>query len=118
MSSLRCERGEFSLIGLLMAMTLFIGVLGATLTVFQNFEKVNRDAVERNDAQDRTRIVTDRLARDLRNLASPTPNRPESVDRATPYDLIFQSVDPVGPNSGANAANVCLLYTSPSPRDS
>lgn len=106
MNLVRCERGEFSLPGLLMAMVLFAGVLGATLVVFQTFERVNRDAEQRNDAQDRSRIASDRMARELRNLASPTQNRPESVDRATAYDLIFQSVDPIGPNTGANAANV------------
>jgi hypothetical protein len=104
--SLRSERGEFSLPGLLVAMTLFIGVLGATLSLYQGFERVQHDTVDRNDAQDRARVAVDRLARELRNLASPTPDRPESVDRALSYDLVFQSVDPFGPNAGANAANV------------
>lgn len=106
MNLLSSEQGEFSLPGILVAMTLFGAVLGATLLLFSNFERVNRNTVERNDSQEQARQTVDRLARELRNLASPTPDRPESVDRAQPYDLIFQSVDPVGPNSGANLANV------------
>jgi hypothetical protein len=61
----------------------------------------------------------DRLVRDLRNLASPTINQPQAVDKASDYDLVFQTVDPIGPNTGANAANVkrvrwCLDASSPS----
>jgi len=106
MKLLRDERGEFSLPGLLVAMLLFAMILGATLTLYSQFERGQRDVVERNEAQDQARQTVDRLARELRNLASPTFDRPESVDRAQPYDLIFQSVDPIGPNTGANAANV------------
>lgn len=106
MSSLRSERGEFSLIGALVAMVLFGGILGSTLSVYDQFVKVQAETVSRVEAQDRVRITVDRLTRELRNLASPTPDRPESVDRADANDLIFQSVDPFGPNSGANAANV------------
>jgi len=105
-SHLLSERGEFNLAGVLVAMTLFAGILGATLMTFEQFQQVDRDTVDRADSQDRSRITADRLTRELRNLASPTPDRPESVDRAQPYDVIFQSVDPLGPNAGANAANV------------
>jgi hypothetical protein len=46
------------------------------------------------------------VARELRNLASPTPSQPQAVDRAGARDLVFKTVDAVGPNSGQNAANV------------
>ena len=57
--------------------------------------------------------------RDLRNLASPTIAQPQAVDKAEAYDLVFQTVDSVGPNTGANAANVkrvrwCLDQSTPS----
>ena len=63
--------------------------------------------------------MLDRIARQLRNLASPTPARPEAVDMAAAYDLVFQTVDPAGPNTGANLANVrrvryCLDSGNPS----
>ena len=40
------------------------------------------------------------------------------MDKASPYDLIFQTVDPIGPNTGANAANIkrvrwCLDSSDP-----
>lgn len=103
---IRGERGEFTLPGILVAISIFAGVLGATLVMFQGFESVNRQTQERSEAQDLGRSSVDRLAKELRNLASPTQDKPESVDVAGPYELIFQTVDAVGPNSGLNAANV------------
>jgi type II secretory pathway component PulJ len=100
------ERGETTLVGLLVAAILFLIVLGATLDLFSTSETINRDTQQRNDAQDRARVAVDTLARQLRNLASPTPEQPEAVERAAPRDLTFLTVDPVGPNSGANATNV------------
>jgi hypothetical protein len=95
-----------SLVGLIVAMTLFIVVLGATLSVFETSEKVTRTSMLRSDMQDRARLAVDAVAKQLRNLASPTPDQPEAIDRAGARDLIFQTVDPVGPNAGANASNV------------
>jgi hypothetical protein len=78
-------------------------------------ERTNR----RNDTQHQLRTGLDEMARQLRNLASPTPNQPQAVDKATPYDLVFQTVDPTGPNAGANTTNVrrvryCLDAGDPS----
>jgi hypothetical protein len=106
MSRLRDERGEFTLIGLLVAMTLFLVVLGATLELFSTSEKINRDTQRRTEALDRARVGVDRLARQLRNMASPTPDQPKAIDRATAKDVVFQTVDPIGPNAGVNTANV------------
>jgi len=100
------ERGEFTLVGLLVAMTLSLVVLGATLDIFASSEKINRDTQRRTDALDRARVGVDRLARQLRNMASPTPDQPRSIDRATARDVVFQTVDPIGPNAGTNTANV------------
>jgi hypothetical protein len=100
------ERGEMTLVGLLVAATLFIGVLGATLELFATSERLNRDVQLRVEAQDRVRVATDGLARELRNLASPTPEQPQAVDRAGARDLVFKVVDSVGPNAGANTTNV------------
>ena len=61
---------------------------------------------DRSDNQDRTRQGIDRIVRELRNLASPTQEKPEAVDLAGAYDLVFQTIDALGPNSGLNAANV------------
>jgi type II secretory pathway pseudopilin PulG len=103
---LRNERGEMSLIEMLVAISIFSGVLGATLFTFQTFDTLSRRDVDRAASQDSARTSVDRLAKDLRNLASPTIEKPQAVDKATAYDLIFQTVDPIGPNAGSNSANI------------
>ena len=49
------------------------------------------DNEHQNEAQDGARRALDLMARDLRNLASPTPSLPLAVDVALPQDIIFQS---------------------------
>ena len=88
--SARREDG-FSLIELLLAMTLSLLLLGATLAVFATAERGHRDNQRQNEAQDQVRFATDSLARRLRNLASPTdagatPQQPiERADGAGPH---------------------------------
>jgi type II secretory pathway component PulJ len=106
-ASLRGERGELALTQLLVAILVFMVVLGATLTVFEQFVIENNNVNERNDAQDRARNAVDQLARTLRNLASPTPEQPQAIDRAGAQDLVFQTVDPKSPSAGSsNLTNV------------
>lgn len=110
MNRLREESGV-TLTELLVTVTLMLIVLGATLTTLNEFEvnaNVNRD---QNDTQDRARQATALLARDLRNVASPTQSSTAStevatVDKATAYDLVFQVVDPAGPPPAPNLPNV------------
>lgn len=118
MTAGRAEEG-FSLVELMMACVLMIVILGATLTTFERFTSTEEATQQRNDSQDRVRFTTDRLAHELRNLASPTPEQPQAVDKAGAYDLVFQTVDPVGPNAGSNTRNVrrvryCLDASNPS----
>jgi hypothetical protein len=103
---LSAERGEMGVIELLVAMSIFAAVLGATLLTFQSFDSLSRRNVDRTASQDSARTSADRLVRDLRNLASPTLAQPQAVDKAGDYDLVFQTVDSVGPNTGANAPNI------------
>jgi hypothetical protein len=100
------ERGEAGLVQLLLAMAMSLAVLGGTLTIFSGSEQVNVRANARTDSEDATRRMLDAIARDLRNLASPTPEQPMAVDKSDPYDLVFETVDPVGPNSADNTSNV------------
>ncbi|WP_205697983.1 PilW family protein [Conexibacter sp. SYSU D00693] len=118
---LRGQRGEVGLVELLIGAAMMLGAVGAALTVFETALPVDAETRERNTSQDQARTALDRLARQLRNLASPTPDQPQAVDRATPFDVVFQSVDPVGPNAGTNAANVqrmrwCLDGGTPTAR--
>jgi type II secretory pathway pseudopilin PulG len=105
MSRLVREESGFTLIELLLVCTLMLVVLGATLTTFESFQ-TNADVNTRqNDAQQEARRSIDYLARELRNLASPTDYDPESVKRAGAYDLIVQSVAPDRPTGSLNLRN-------------
>lgn len=107
---LRSESG-MTLIELLVAMALMIIVFSATMLLFQAGANNSRLVEEHNDAQDSARRYSDRLARQLRNLASPSllttsTAQPLAVDLATDYDFVFRLVDEVRPAGSANAPNV------------
>jgi type II secretory pathway pseudopilin PulG len=116
LSALRREDG-MSLVEVLIVSILMLIVLGATLTTFNQFERKSRDNQDLNEAQDGARRALDLMARDLRNLASPTPLLPLAVDVKDPQDLIFQSEGKVKPGGSLNAQNTtrvryCLNTTS------
>jgi hypothetical protein len=102
----RGERGEANLVGVLVGGLLSLVILGATFSLFERGTTVAKTAQTRADQQERVRVAVDGITKQLRNLASPTPDQPNAVDRATGRDLIFKTVDPVGPNTGANGANI------------
>jgi type II secretory pathway pseudopilin PulG len=104
---LRGERG-FTLTEVLIACSLMIVVLAATLTVFEQFVQTSSRNTRQNDAQDSARFTIDQLAHQLRNLALPTPQSPNSIDLATPYDLVFKTADP-----GRRRVRYCLQTTTP-----
>jgi type II secretory pathway pseudopilin PulG len=94
---MRCDlrqEGGFTLVELLLAMTLMLVVLGATLATLEGFARNNKTNLEQNDAQDIARTAIDRLAQQLRNLALPTPTSPNSIDKAESYDLVFKTAEP------------------------
>jgi len=86
------ERGV-TLIELLVVIALSIGVLGATLTTFDNFIGADQDNTTRNDTAEIARNALDAQARQLRNLAKRVAN--PVIDTVGPYDLIFQTNDPL-----------------------
>jgi hypothetical protein len=100
------ERGEISLAGLIVAMALFAIVSWASVSLFLRQDAVGRTAQERTDAQDGARRAGERLARELRNLASPTQGSPQAIDRMGAQDLVFQIVSPTGAPTATNPANV------------
>jgi hypothetical protein len=91
-------------------------ILGATLTVFEAFTRQAQGSTQRNDAQDRARLGVDLIVRQLRNISSPIAS-PKLVERAAPFDLVFQTVGPgpVSANvSGAQRVRYCVPQdTSP-----
>jgi prepilin-type N-terminal cleavage/methylation domain-containing protein len=105
MRRLAADESGFTLIELLVASVLMLVVLGATLTTFESFGSNAETNSRQNDAQDEARRSIDALARELRNLASPTNEQPEAVKRAEPQDLIVQSVATVRPAGSLNTRN-------------
>jgi type II secretory pathway pseudopilin PulG len=124
MSRFKDESG-FTVIELAVSAVIALIVFGATLTVLASASTQQRLNEKTNDAQQNVRITLDRMARQLRNLASPNvltsvgSTLPRSVDRNLPYDLVFQDVDQTRPPGSLNSANVrrvryCLDTTTPS----
>jgi type II secretory pathway pseudopilin PulG len=103
---LREESGH-TLVELLAAMSLMILVIGSTLGAFDTFGRNTATNDQLNEAQSTARIALDRMARELRNASAygtdPSPGvDPSAVLRAQPWDLVFQSVDPLTvPAAGA-----------------
>jgi type II secretory pathway pseudopilin PulG len=103
---MRDERGEFSLIGLLVAIMIFGFVLSATYAAFDVFGRNVRNNQVRTEATDRARNATDALARQLRNMATPTALQPNAISLASSYDMVFETVAPAGTPPAANPQNV------------
>jgi prepilin-type N-terminal cleavage/methylation domain-containing protein len=93
MDRLRQQSG-WTLIELLLAMTLMLIVLGATLNSFDGFVTRQAKATRLQDQQDAARIATDRLITQLRNLANPVVASQTTIDTAEDFKLIFQTTDP------------------------
>jgi prepilin-type N-terminal cleavage/methylation domain-containing protein len=103
------EEQGMTLIEVLMASVLMLVVLGATLGTFNTFERNVKTNEQQNEAQEQARRGMDLMARDLRNLASPTPNLPQAVDRHEAADVIFQSEGKDKPVGSLNAQNTVRL---------
>lgn len=113
MRSLKRQHG-YSLIEVLVAMTLAVIVFGATLTMLEVYMRQSNATNQRNDAQDRARVGIDRIVRQLRNVASPLAV-PKLLERATPYDIVFQTI---GAPQGGNVSGVeRVRYCVPGPTD-
>lgn len=105
---MKTHRGQegYSLIELLVAMAVITFVVMATISAFVAFHKNERVNRLVNESQDQARLTLERMASQLRNLASPTDYVPASVEKAEPYDLVFLTVDAVKPVGSLNARNV------------
>jgi type II secretory pathway pseudopilin PulG len=99
----------FTLMEVLVAMTLAMVVFGATLTLLEVYSRQTQRTTRLNDAQDQARIAIDRVIRQLRNISSPITS-PKLIERATPYDIVFQTVEvPTGSNvGGAERVRYCV----------
>jgi hypothetical protein len=104
-----------SLAEVLIVSFLFVIVLGAALAPFEAMLKVDRKTHSQNDTQRNARSTASAIVFNLRNLAGQT----QLVERADPYDLVFETVDrkakPAGSQNARNIMRVryCLNTTAP-----
>jgi type II secretory pathway pseudopilin PulG len=84
----------FTLVELMLVCTLSLIIFGATLTAFTSLVRANRHEERQRDNVEMARQSIDRAARQLRNLANPTYNATNTIDRAEATDFIFQTSDP------------------------
>jgi prepilin-type N-terminal cleavage/methylation domain-containing protein len=101
---LRDESG-FTLVEVMVVVALLTVVMGALLSVFDTFQRTSVRNQKENDSQDAVRITVDSITRELRNLASPTNQQPQSVLRANSSDLVFMSVAGNKPAGSLNTRN-------------
>lgn len=100
----RGERG-FTLIELLVAMALSLIVMGAVIGILTVFLNDTHYAQLRDSAQDDARGLVDRISRELRSAASVTSGSYGLLERANPYDVIFEAVNPGVTYGGSNTYN-------------
>ncbi|HEY1522511.1 MAG TPA: prepilin-type N-terminal cleavage/methylation domain-containing protein [Solirubrobacteraceae bacterium] len=98
------QQAGFTLVELLIAMVLAAVVFGATLDVLINYTHQYAGTTERMDSQNSARLGVDRIVRQLRNIASPVTS-PKLLERATPYDIVFQTIGSAGVNNSTCGAN-------------
>jgi prepilin-type N-terminal cleavage/methylation domain-containing protein len=101
MKQIRGQAG-FTLVELLVGMALSLVVLIATLTILDSYMNESTINTQNNDAQNRARLAVDSVVWQLRNIASPI-SQPKLLERATPYDIVFQTI---GQQLGGAGGNV------------
>jgi type II secretory pathway pseudopilin PulG len=113
----------FTMIELLLVCVISLVVFGATLTAWLSVVRANTSADKQRDNVETAREAMDRATRQLRNLANPTVNAITTIDRATDYDLIFQTSDPaktwvrycLQTSGGGASTNQAVLWEGESP---
>ena len=112
MSRVSSQRG-FTLIEVLVALSLLSVVIGAVVSAFSAFLDNQRTSDQQTQAQEQARLATNGLARQLRNLAGPADFAPEAVEVAAPFDLVFKAVDEVqSPWEAPTPATSCESATA------
>lgn len=93
------ERG-FTLVELMVAMTMSLIVFGLIGTSLVAYQKNSARTTRQNDSQDQARIAIDRIVRELRNVAGLRAT-PTLIESAGPYDIVFQTVGRTAPAGGS-----------------
>jgi prepilin-type N-terminal cleavage/methylation domain-containing protein len=121
MSLARAQQG-FTVVELLVAMSLGVGLFAITLTVLDVFQRDTRFNLLRNETQDNARTAIDRLARELRNVSAPSVKEAGALEQAESYALTFQTINSTPASKGEIEGNVtnamrvryCLNNSNPS----
>ena len=113
------QESGFSLIELLVGITLSLIVFGGVLTLLDTFQSDAQIGQSRNENQDNARSAIDRLSRNLRNVAAPSAGSAGALEQGGPYDIVFQTVASDQTFGGQNASNqervrYCLDASNPS----
>ena len=96
----------FTLIELIITMTITLVILSATLTTFNAFERNAKRNDQQNAAQDLARAGVDRIARDLRNHATPTNELPIAIEKADGNDIEMLTVGARQTAASTNTRNL------------
>ncbi|HLY49155.1 MAG TPA: prepilin-type N-terminal cleavage/methylation domain-containing protein [Solirubrobacteraceae bacterium] len=100
------EESGFTLIELLVSMALSLVVMGAVITLITVFLNDTRYDGLRDQAQTDAKVLVDRLSRELRSAASTSSGSSGLLEKATSYDIVFQTVNPNFPSgSTSNSTN-------------
>jgi type II secretory pathway pseudopilin PulG len=106
------EQHGFTLVETLVAMSISFIVLGSVVLVFTVFLQDNRYDQFRDDAQAHAQTMIDRLSRELRSAASTSAGSAGLLEKAAPYDLVFETVNaaPGQPPSGNPTNQMRVRY--------
>ncbi len=112
------EQSGFTLVEMLVAMTMALVVFAAALAALSAFQNNNHLNQLRQETQDHARSAMDRLARELRNMIAATTEPTGALEQAEPFSIIFQTVDTSRKPEGENTADAmrvryCLNNASP-----
>lgn len=95
----------FTLVELLTAMALALIVMGVVVGILTVFLNDTRYDQLRDSAQDDARMLVDRMTRELRSAAAQNTGSYGLLERANPYDIEFETVNPGTVYGGSNAYN-------------
>jgi prepilin-type N-terminal cleavage/methylation domain-containing protein len=106
----RSSQAGFTLVEVLLAMSLMLIVFAASLGVFAVMERGASRNQSLNESQQQARTATDQLARGLRNLASPydsaDPLEQQPLELAEAHDLVYRTVSTEGAPTTGNPQNL------------